>query len=465
MRAQPSLPPVVDTNPPIVPLVAGGIPGISWPALPGAAGACMLALQYQLEQSEWWPPERLREQQACQLELLLRHAGDTVPFYRERFPRYGFEADREFSFADFERLPPLTRAEVQQAGRAVLSERMPPDHAPFTDGVTSGSTGAPLRFVSSGLEQFFWHAFTLRNHLWHHDDFSARFASIRVGLERNDCPGWGLSTDAVFRTGPAAGLDAREDIDVQVDWLLEQQPAYLLSHASNLRALAVRFKERSLRLDALRQAKSFSEMMPADLREQVRAAWNVEVVDVYSANEAGYIALQCPQCEHYHVQSEGALVEVVDEHGEPCPAGGVGRVLITTLHNFAMPLIRYEVGDCAEVGENCPCGRGLPVLRRVMGRVRNMLRLPGGGSFWPGVPLNALTGLAPVRQFRVIQRTLTEIELQLVLDRELSAAEEEGLREALRVRLRYPFDVRVVRVDRIERGPGHKFEDFVCQVP
>ena len=76
-------------------------------------------------------------------------------------------------------------------------------------------------------------------------------------------------------------------------------------------------------------------------------------------------------------------MEVLDNHGRPCKEGETGRVVLTDLHNFTMPLIRYEIGDYAEVGPPCACGRGLPVLARILGRSRNMLTLPAGDRIWP----------------------------------------------------------------------------------
>ena len=97
---------------------------------------------------------------------------------------------------------------------------------------------------------------------------------------------------------------------------------------------------------------------------------------MYSSQEVGYIALECPTGESYHVQAENVLVEVLDDQDRPCSPGDVGRVVVTALHNFATPLLRYDIGDYAEVGAPCPCGRGLPALRRIMGRQRNMALLP-----------------------------------------------------------------------------------------
>jgi phenylacetate-CoA ligase len=108
--------------------------------------------------------------------------------------------------------------------------------------------------------------------------------------------------------------------------------------------------------------------LSAEARNACREAWGVPLAHIYRAEEVGPLALQCPEHEHFHVQSEQALVEVLDAQGMACAPGETGRVVATPLNNFAMPLIRYEVGETAEVGAPCACGRGLPVLTRIMDR-------------------------------------------------------------------------------------------------
>jgi phenylacetate-CoA ligase len=155
-------------------------------------------------------------------------------------------------------------------------------------------------------------------------------------------------------------------------WLHRCDPDYLLTYPSNLTALVPAMREAGLRLTRLREIVTMAELLPPETRTLVREAWGVPIRDTYSAKEVGYMALQCPEHEHLHVQSEVALVEVLDETGRPCTPGQIGRVIVTPLHNFAMPLIRYEIGDYSEVGPPCACGRGLPVLtrvRRLSGRV------------------------------------------------------------------------------------------------
>jgi phenylacetate-CoA ligase len=156
--------------------------------------------------------------------------------------------------------------------------------------------------------------------------------------------------------------------------------------------------------------------------------------------------------------------EVLD--GErPCQPGEIGRVVVTPLHNFAMPLIREEIGDFAEVGEPCPCGRGLPVLKRVMGRVRNLVTLPSGAQHWPLIGGRGLTEAAPIRQFQLVQTSLEHVEVRLVVHREITSQEEASVKDVIRDRLRYPFELTVTYHDEIPRGPGGKFEDFRSEIP
>ncbi len=445
------------------------VAGQVWPAIPGRAAANLLALMYQLEQSQWWPPERLLEHQFLQLGNVVRHAFETVPFYRQCLEAAGIGAAGELTPEDWSRLPVLTRKELQQSFDGLLSRRCPKAHGRTHEITSSGSTGMPVKVLKTDLAQLFWRAFTLREHLWQRRDVSKTLAAIRVTHASAAYPDgvrsevWGSSTGDIFATGPGVTLDISTRIHEQAEWLGRQEAAYLLTHPSNLRALAEYCGERELRFPTLRQALSLGEVLTPEARAACREAWDIEVADTYSAQEIGYLALQCPDCESLHVQAEGVLVEVLDEQGRPCAPGEIGTVVVTPLHNFAMPLIRYAIGDYAEVGEPCPCGRGLPVLRRVMGRVRNMIRLPNGERQWPTF-LRALRTAADFSQVQVVQRSLEELEIRLVAKSRLSEADEGKMKEQLRELFGYPFRIAVTYHDEIPRSAGGKFEDFLSEV-
>lgn len=418
----------------------------------------MEVLQAQLRESERADPDVVRAQQKKQLELLAAHAVANSPFWRARLEAAGFGTGTDW----FARLPLLTRAETKAADSDLFALPVPRDHGEVYQLTTSGSTGTPLTIQKTAAAILFWNAMTLRDSLWHRRDLSGKLAVIRVGADRGTGNTWGAAYQG-YATGPCVTFDARADVDAQLDWLHFEQPNVLLTHASNLRALAVRSIERNVRLSQLREARSYSEQVAPDLRERVSEAWNVAMSDLYSANEVGYIALQCPDSGVYHIQAEDVVVEIINDDGRPCAQGEYGRVIVTSLHNFAMPLLRYDLGDYATVGGPCSCGRSLPTIERILGRTRNMLRLPGGRAAWPGFPLRAIKRLPAISELKMIQHSLEEIEIELVLARPLKSDEEASLARAVCRRLQHPFRIRLTPVTQIVRN-GHKREDFECRM-
>jgi len=436
--------------------------GVLWPAVPTPEGARMLAMQFQFAQSECWSPERLRAAQFRQLAVLLQHARETVVFYRERLA--GLDLSQPLTPEVFAGLPLLRREDVQEQGAALYSSAVPAQHGAVDEGETSGSTGRPIRFRQSALNLAFWHAFTLREHLWQCRDFSGKLAAIRARVPAGGAQGWGASTDSAFRTGPSTAFNTGQPIAEQARWLMAENPDYLISVASNVQELARHCGRLGLRPSRLREVRTYGEALHPDARAEIRAAWGVPVADMYTCREIGYMALQCPRHEHYHVMAEGVYLEILDADGNSCAPGRTGRVVLTPLHHFAMPLIRYDIGDYAEAGEPCDCGRGLPVIRRIVGRVRNMLRLPGGGLRHPRFGETQFGGVAPVRQFQVLQKTLREIEVALVVARPLTAEEQAKLRALILKNLDGDFELSFVYRDSIPRTAEGKYEDFRSEV-
>lgn len=443
--------------------IESALPGTAWPAVPAPDAAALLAMHYQFEHTQWLTADALASLQLSQVASLLVHAYASVPHYRERWAGL-YDPSVPLTWSKFARLPLLTRTDLQTRFDLVKSARIPAQHGAVVEARTSGSTGTPVCVLKTELCGLFWRAFTLRDHAWHRRDLGGKLAAIRHGVSRTEGEGWGSATQGAVHTGRAATFPVTADVGEQLDWLQGQNPDYLLSHPTNLAALAQLSMERGVRLSRLREARTSGEVVSMEVRDLCRAAWNVGVSDMYSSNELGYIALQCPDTGCYHVMAEGVVVEVLDDAGEPCKPGMTGRIVVTALNNFATPLVRYEIGDFAEVGAPCSCGRGLPVLLRIIGRVRNMLVMSNGKHFWPGFGLRGLTEELRIRQHQLVQRTFELIEVRLVVDAPLDAGQEGRLRKQLLSKLPPEFRVDVVYCDVIPRSAGGKFEDFVSEV-
>jgi phenylacetate-CoA ligase len=444
--------------------IVGAMPATAWPSLPDDVGAQLLAMQFQFDRSQWWSAQALHTAQDRQLDVLLPHAGKDVPYYRDRWKAAGIDPDR-ISANDFHALPVIERLELNEHVAKFESRNCPPQHGKVYQDTTSGSMGVPLKFKATDLHSFFWHAFVMRDHLWHGRDLGAKMAIIRHGVSEVSVQGWGGMLDRVVASGTCASLPIMTDVERQLEWLTEQAPAYLLSYPSNLRALLVLARKKGVPLPSLREIRTFGEYVTDDLPSMARAIWNVPLTDVYSSQECGYIALQCPAASGYHVMSENLRVEVLDTQGQPCAPGETGRVVVTTLHNFAMPLIRYAIGDFAEVGAACECGRGLPRLTRIMGRQRNLIRTPDGRRIWPVVGIYAWIDKVAVSQLRLVQRRTDALEMHYVRDRDLDPEETRIITEHVQKSLGWPFTLDWRRCEFIPAGPTGKFEDVICTLP
>lgn len=428
-----------------------------------------LALLRTWDLTERLDPTELELRQMSVLGRLRDHACATVPFYADRRETYSTDPLTPEAWRN---LPILTRSDIQEAGTTLNTTALPPDHGSSGEVVTSGSTGQPVCILTTDLASLYWMAITLRDHEWHQRDLSGKLAAIRADLHA-EIPeqglvnsNWGFATNGVYETGPCAILSIRQDVATQARWLVGQDPDYLLSYPSNLAALAGHFRAEDLRLDRLREVRSYGEAIGPDFRDLVRDVWGVEVVDMYSARDAGYLALQCPASTVYHVQSESVYLEILDDDGRPCRTGETGRVVITPLHNWATPLLRYEIGDLAEVGGPCDCGRRLPTLARIHGRVRNMWTLPDGRRVWPQFSSYDWRHIEAMRQLQVVQHDVDHLEARVVGPRPLNEVETAEVEAALRRAMAqqsydHPFRLTFTHLDHIDRTGSGKFEDFV----
>jgi phenylacetate-CoA ligase len=442
------------------------------PPLSGKAqehAQALYGLLVQLDESQWWSAEKLAAAQLQQLKKLITYAVSHSPFYRQHL------AGIDVANLDLESLcdlPVLTRAQLQGNNEEIDCDLLPEAHGVATESMTSGSTGCPVKFRTTALTSTLWNAINMREQLWYDREFDKVSASIRwhgdaIGLPPNgvEFENWGLPVSLFHKTGRSYFLNSSTDILTQITWLQKLQPSYLMTHPSNLRALMAQLRSDGTTLQGLLEVRTVGESISDELRVDVAEQLNAKLVDLYSSEELGYMAIQCPVQNHYHVQSESMLLEVLREDGSSCALNEPGRIVVTSLRNYATPLIRYEIGDYGELAGPCSCGRGLPVLKRIHGRVRNMLRHPDGSTRWPSFGFRKFMQVAPLRQFQLVQQSLDEIELKVVVDQELSEEQEVGIKEILRESLGHPFAVRISYHAALVRSASGKFEDFVSMLP
>ncbi len=435
-----------------------------WPAVIDPRQGQVFAYLSQLERSQWIKPERLRRFQAGQLAARLRHAAETSTFFGPKLQ--GRVIDPNTAFEVLASLPLLTRADMQDAAEGIYTEP-PKEHGAVRTLRTSGSTGQPVAVRCTAACFMLRAAATIRHLGWRGLNTMKTFAAIRANIKTGsvDNParyrGWGAQMTALFHTGPALGLPINVPVHEQLAFLDRYKPAYLMTYPSNLRALVDQSPERPAGLECV---MTIGETLSEDLRADFQSRWGIPLFDEYSSEEMGSIAAQCPH-GNYHCTAESHVLEVLDADGRPCQPGEIGRVVITDMANFATAMLRYEIRDYAEVGEPCGCKRGLPVLRRIVGRERNLMKLPDGSKFWPQFGMRDPEATRMVKQYQIIQTSLERLEMKVVADHPLTEHEQSWITALVRTKVKHPFEVVIEQVEgELPKGPNGKFHEFMCMV-
>jgi len=443
---------------------------VAWPQFvaPGSSVAVMLE---GLRKTERLDAEALRGGQARQLRQLLRWAATESRFYQRAWIT---DVLRDFArrpdalWEIWRDVPILSKSALREHGEIIHAAKVPEDQLPLASTSSSGSTGIVVEVRTTAITRAMWSALTVREHLWRRRDFSKRLGVIRYrspstrSQTSQDQSSWGPPASDLYTTGASSVIHIGNDIELLANWLVHFDPHYLLTHPSIAEPVlerAIALTTRPLNLEELR---FIGEPVDPDLERRLNARYNIAVTEVYSANEVGVIAFRC-EGGGLHVQSESLLVEILDDAGRPCAPGETGHVVATALHNLATPLIRYDLGDYAIAGGACACGRTLPVIGQIRGRVRNLVRTPGGKRSWP-VDLGRVRSVPAIRQAQFVQTSIDTIQLVFVSDRPLTAEEERRATQAVRSALDYDFNVELVRVESIPRGPTGKFEEFMSQL-
>ena len=452
---------------------------IIFPSIVSGTSSILLALIHQYEKSEWWTREQLLDAQFQQITLLAEHAMRTVPFHAERLTKAGFRVGEKMTPEIWSRLPILTRADVRDGELKLKASSYPPSYGALTEATSGGSTGIPVRILKTGLDGLMWQAAHLREFRWHGIDFSQEIANMKgMGVDKYKenpdtfldepgviAPSWGAPASLLWKTGRMGIVQPDDPVEIKVKYLIRRRPGYLIARPADLRLLLVYFREHGLTLDSLLSVWTMSESVDEGLRALCREIFGCPILSNYTCNETGYMAIQCPSGTNYHEVSESQLVEVIDASGRPCQPGQIGRVVVTPLHNFAMPLLRYEVGDEAEVGAACPCGRGLPSLSRIVGRLHDYVVLRSGDKRRVYIEHYKISAIRAVREFQLVQTSLDRVELRIVVARPLDGEEKEKIDAVLKKGFEGYLEWSIVLVEALPRTSSGKLLQFRSEIP
>jgi phenylacetate-CoA ligase len=380
-----------------------------------------------LRRTQWLPLEELRRRQRSRLDGIVRYAALHSPYYRELFSAQGFDSEH-FELASFAALPLMTKAIIRSCTDSMLSRQF--ERGALGHHKTGGSTGVALTtyFDRDWLE--IRTADALRSDEWagarHGMKVAALWGNPPVARSAKERLRRLLIDRFVYLD--TIDLNERSIEAFLVAWRRER-PEVLFGHSHSLYVLARYLVEREVRDLRPQGIVSTSMMLLAHERRMIEEAFACKVTDRYGSEEVGLIACECERHEGFHLNIEHLYIEFLRADGSAAAPGEEGTIVITDLLNRGMPLLRYRIEDVGVPStRQCPCGRGLPLMERVTGRVADYLKRRDG-SLVAGVSLveRTLTAIPGIEQLQIVQPAADHIVLNIVRARDFGEDTERAL--------------------------------------
>jgi phenylacetate-coenzyme A ligase PaaK-like adenylate-forming protein len=357
--------------------------------------------------------ELAEDQNRC-LRAIVKNAYDSVPFYREKFDAVGVKPGDVKSVEDLTKLPIIKKDEIKRNIGCIVSTAF--DQKSLRVLSTSGSTGQPLQMMISKEEDTFRKAKHLRaNYSCGHRPFD-KWITVTSPSHFSEISGFQK------RLGFYAPsfVSVFWDISRQISTIKKFNPRILDGYSSSLSLLAREVKKSNIEEINPKMIFGGAELLDDLNRKNIEEVFDAPLYDQYATIEFERMAWQCPEKSGYHIDADSVVMEFLDEHGCKVSSGESGEIVCTSLFNYAMPLIRYSVGDIGVPSdEECSCGRSLPIMKKIEGRSDSVLLLPHDRRLSPRA-ITVAIGKFPfgrlVEQFHVIQKKIDLFEIQIKTD-------------------------------------------------
>ena len=416
------------------------VPNLFFPAYDLLTGTKVWRESLSLQKLQWLPYDELKNRASAKLNPLLKHACEQVPYYRSLFKQAGIRPGEIKSVDELSRVP-ITSGETlrQNHDGSMLASNLPASRR--LERFSSGSSGQPKQFfvdrrsiARSRASLLFFRSLAGINPwdatLWLTSPPHLRAAlehfTPMVKLARRYLMGEVFHNQCGDDFSLADWRAFTRNLPGSRDYFIFAFPTFI---NRMLRQLA-EYGDSGIRMP--KAVLSYAHTMPAGLPEKAEHALGCCVFDMYSSIEVLFMALSCPDNPRLmHINTERAWLRVVDPQGNDCRPGQSGRVLVTDLHNYVMPLINYDLGDIASMGGVCSCGRGFPTLKGIIGRTSEYLRLPNGriasSSTMARVLLNKHEFIPYVWEYQARQVSLDHIVYSIVPTKKFDRAIHEAM--------------------------------------
>ncbi len=419
-----------------------------------------------LLRTQYLPPADIQAIQFEKLLLLIEHVYRTVPYYRQVMQEHDIMPNDFTSVNDIQKLPILSRHLLHTKQGELLSSEA--DHETLQTNFSSGSTGIRAEFRQDLNFRSWMRAHQLRTYGW--------------------CSNWQLGQPFVLLWGSEIYWSYKKVVDQVENFLVNRrefntfrlsddliqrflqklvrfEPVLVSTYTNAMHLIAREAERQRIRIPGLRAIQGTSEPLPPIVRDRLVAIFGCEVFDKYGSRETNIVSHESPQHEGMCIQAENVLVEFLTHDGQPCQPGQTGRIVLTTLNNFSMPLIRYETSDlAAPLDGYCPSGIGLSRMTSVAGRLQDLIISPDGDHIDAYFFSYLIMRFSDIHWFQVVQRWPDHLLIRLFAPNGLSVETHKQIVERIRHHTGYPFRIDFETLSSMPESSTGKFRLCVSEL-
>jgi phenylacetate-CoA ligase len=423
-----------------------------------------------LQESQWWSREKLEEYQMDQLTKLLNHAYDNVPYYRRVFDERSLKPKDIQDFKDLQMLPYLTKEIIQNNLLDLVARNYPKSKLQYV--TTGGSTGVPLGFYNEkGVSDVKEWAFMLAQ--WNRVGFKIgdRCVVLRGNITESASRGKFWKYDPVNKNLILSSFHlTEENMPRYIQKIREFKPKFIQAYPSAITILARFMKEGDVKpFPTVRALLCGSENLYSWQRELLEEVFQCRVYSWYGHTEMAALAGECEKNTYYHIFPEYGIVELIDKDGNPVTGENeIGEIVATGFNNFAMPFIRYRTMDLAVPSNaKCECGRSYPLLKRVEGRLQELVVMKDKRL----ISLTALIfaqhfeAFSRMKEMQLIQEKEGELTVRIVKTAQYLDSDEHEILSKMQRAVGSGLDINFDYVGYIPRTQSGKYRFLIQRLP
>jgi len=400
---------------------------------------------YRLKRQQWLEKKELEEIQRKKLVTIVKHAYQNVTYYRRLFDSAGIKPEDIRSVDDLTKVPITRKQDIQRLSVGdVIARKI--DVNQCRKILTSGSSGTPLPVYLTKKDSGFYDMVWTRTFFENGENLWDKIVDIRFRFPPKS---W-LEHYGIWRKTRVSALDDPRKQFEKIRWV---RPDVIRADPYSLVTLAR--VVRQVGIDGINPRLVFTmgSLLDQHTRALIESALHTRVFDCYGTVELGCMAWECSARAGYHINIDTFVVEFIKD-GEVVGKGEKGKIVCTGLHSFAMPFIRYDIGDVGIASEEgCSCGRGLPLLKNLEGRADDFFITPDGTLISPWVIIDEIKFISGISEYRITQDSETKITAQVVLHESTSLETVRQIKRTMTVIMGDDLDIRVEVVD--EMPPDH----------